>query len=122
MTIDITATKVFVPAVLFALLSPGLLITPGNTSPKAVLTYALAMSVIYYILAKFVLKVSVTRADILVPAILFVLLSPGMLLTLPPGSAGFFRSGQTSQVAIGVHTAVFGIAFAVLRSSFPRYY
>jgi hypothetical protein len=122
MTIDITAKKVFVPAILFALLSPGLLITPGSTSPKAVLTSALALSVIYYVIAKFVLKVSMTHADMVVPAILFVLLSPGMLLTLPPGSAGFFRSGQTSQMAVGVHTAVFAVAFAVLRSSFPRYY
>jgi hypothetical protein len=40
-------------------------------------------------------------------AILFVLLSPGVILTLPPGSKGIFFSGQTSFVAAVVHAFVF---------------
>jgi hypothetical protein len=43
----------------------------------------------------------------LATALLFVLLSPGVLLTLPPGSRGIFYSGQTSLMAAVVHAAVF---------------
>jgi hypothetical protein len=38
---------------------------------------------------------------------LFVLLSPGVLLTLPAGSKGVFFSGQTSLAAAVVHGLVF---------------
>jgi hypothetical protein len=39
--------------------------------------------------------------------VLFILLSPGVLLTLPPGSGGILMSGQTSLVAAVVHAFVF---------------
>ena len=39
--------------------------------------------------------------------LLFVLLSPGVLLTLPPGRRGVFMSGQTSMAAVLVHALVF---------------
>ena len=42
-------------------------------------------------------------------AILFFVLSPGVLLTLPPGSRGIFMSGQTSVLAALVHAVVFAI-------------
>lgn len=42
-----------------------------------------------------------------VPAVLFFVLSPGVLLTLPPGSRGVFMSGQTSVMAALVHAVVF---------------
>lgn len=43
----------------------------------------------------------------LVIVILFFLLSPGLLLTLPPGNGGMFLSGQTSIEAVFVHTLLF---------------
>jgi len=39
--------------------------------------------------------------------LLFFLLSPGVFLTLPPGSKGVFFSGQTSIMAVLLHTVVF---------------
>jgi hypothetical protein len=39
--------------------------------------------------------------------VLFALLSPGGLLTLPPGGRGVFVSGQTSVAAVLVHTLLF---------------
>lgn len=39
--------------------------------------------------------------------VLFILLSPGVLLTLPPGSKGIFMSGQTSLIAVVVHGVIF---------------
>jgi len=40
-------------------------------------------------------------------AVLFFVLSPGVLLTLPPGSKGICCSGQTSVAAAIVHALVF---------------
>ena len=39
--------------------------------------------------------------------VLFFLLSPGVLLTIPPGSRGLFVSGQTSLLAAAIHAVVF---------------
>ena len=51
-----------------------------------------------------------------VAIILFILLSPGLLLTIPPLSKrGLFMSGKTSTIAVFVHAAVFGVALYFLR-------
>jgi len=122
--IDITGPKVLVPALLFAVLSPGMLLAiPGSAGLVVqAAVHALVLTILYWVLAKFVFKVVLTSADLFVPATLFILLTPGILLTLPPGSAGVFRSGQTGPAAVGVHTLVFAVVFATLRSFFPQYY
>ena len=53
-------------------------------------------------------------ANILVPVLLFVLLSPGVLLSLPPG--------QSHLVQVLTHAVVFGAAYMGLRATFPQYY
>jgi len=131
MPIDITGPKVLTPAVLFALLTPGLLLAlpslsllpgTGYYGIQTVVVHALVLALVYYLLARFVLQVSLKPADLVVPAVLFVLLTPGVLLTLPPGSAGVFRSAQSSLPAVGVHALVFAIVFATLRGTFPQAY
>jgi hypothetical protein len=114
---DITGPKVLTPAILFALLSPGLLVRIGPLP-----LHALILSLVYYLLARFVLKVTLRPADLIVPALLFIALTPGVLLTLPPGSKGIFRSGQTSLVAVGIHTLVYALVFSFLRTKFAKYY
>jgi hypothetical protein len=47
-------------------------------------------------------------------AVLFFVLSPGVLLTLPPGSRGIFTSGQTSLAAAAVHALVFMVVAHLL--------
>lgn len=47
--------------------------------------------------------------------LLFLLLSPGILLTIPVGSRGLFMSGQTSFMAAAVHAIVFLIVAGLLR-------
>ena len=48
--------------------------------------------------------------------ILFILLSPGVLLTIPPLSKrGLFMSGKTSTIAVFVHAIVFGAALYLLQ-------
>ena len=122
--IDITGPKVLTPALLFAVLCPGLLLALPRGAGLLVqaVVHGAVLAILYWALAKYVLGLSLTTTDLFVPALLFVLLTPGVLLTLPPGSAGIFRSGQTSGAAVGVHTLVFAIAFATLRSRFPQYY
>ena len=53
-------------------------------------------------------------ANILVPVVLFILLTPGVLLALPPGSGLIVQSVT--------HALVFGIVYWTLRSVFPQYY
>jgi hypothetical protein len=53
-------------------------------------------------------------ANVLVPVILFVLLSPGILLSLPPGSSHLIQ--------VVTHAVVFGVVYAGLRMTFPQFY
>jgi hypothetical protein len=116
MAIDITGPKVLTPAILFALLSPGLLVS--LPLPIA----AVLLAIVYFVIARFVLQVTLKPTDLIVPAVLFLLLTPGVLLTIPPGSRGVFMSGQTSVAAIAVHALVFALVFSTLRGQFPQYY
>jgi hypothetical protein len=132
---DLASPKVLTPALLFAILSPGVLLqlpekipflNPGafatmQTSKMSVLFHALVFLILYKLISKvsgFVLK----PADLIVPLVLFVLLSPGMLLTLPPVGKGLFMSGETGIAPVLVHTFVFVLVFATLRVKFPQVY
>jgi hypothetical protein len=53
-------------------------------------------------------------ANILVPVVLFIVLTPGLLLALPPGS------GLLVQTV--THAVVFGLVYWTLRSVFAQYY
>ena len=124
--IDIRAPKVLAPALLFAVLNSGLVFfvqkNGGNVLSGTLLVNALIFALIYFVLMKFVMKIPTTNADILVPLLLFIALTPGVLLTIPPGSKGLFMSGQTSPASVAVHTVVFALVFALLRKQFPKVY
>lgn len=131
---DVSSPKVLTPAALFAVLSPGLLLQlpdriPGRnslanslrtmkTSNAAVLFHAGVFLVMYNLIARS-MGLVLTRNDLIVTTALFIILSPGLLLTLPPGQ---FMSGQTSMQAIIMHTLVFAVVFALLRKQFPQFY
>jgi len=126
----ITSQKVAIPAALFLTLSPGVLLTTsgrnvrfmnGKTGQMAVAFHGLVFFLFYSLIAK-ALGLVLTKTDILVTTALFLALSPGMLLTLPPGSGGVFASGQTSVPAALTHTVVFAVVFALLRKQFPTFY
>ena len=133
--LDIMSPKVSVPAALFAILSPGLLLqlpdklpfrdanafSSMNTSKLSVFVHACVLILVYRMLSSEIGLV-LTKTDLVVVGALFLLLSPGMLLTLPPGSGGIFLSGQTSLMSIAAHTLVFAVVFAFLRTTFPQYY
>jgi hypothetical protein len=121
----ITSQKVAIPAALFLTLSPGVLLTTsgrnvrfmnGKTGQMAVAFHGLVFFLFYSLIAK-ALGLVLTKTDILVTTALFLALSPGMLLTLPPGSGGVF-----SVPAALTHTVVFAVVFALLRKQFPTFY
>ncbi len=127
---DITSRKTSIPSTLFLLLSPGIILRTdgskvafrdGLTGRKAVLFHALVFFLMFSIVAK-AMGLVLTKSDLLVTTALFIALSPGMLLTIPPGSKGLLTSGQTSLSSALVHTLVFAIVFALLRKQFPQYY
>jgi hypothetical protein len=52
---------------------------------------------------------------LLIATLLFVLLSPGVLLTLPPIGGKIFMSGKTSLIAVLVHAVVFYVLLSMRR-------
>jgi hypothetical protein len=52
--------------------------------------------------------------NVIVPVLLFILLTPGLLLSIPAGSSLVVKTLT--------HAVVFGIVYTVLRSVFPQYY
>ena len=132
---DITNNKVCTPAALFLLLTPGFLLQLPDkvplrnlnalftmkTSTSSVFFHALVFMLAYRIVAR-MMNLVITQADIVVTTVLFVLLSPGVVLTLPPGNAGFITTGETSMEAMLSHTLVFAVVFALLRKTFPQFY
>lgn len=127
MIADVTSQKVAIPAALFLALSPGMVLkTNGKnmsfgkigTDQMSIFFHALVFFLVYSLIAK-AMGIVLTKTDLLVTTTLFIALSPGLLLTIPPGE---FMSGKTSQVAILTHTVVFAIVFALLRKQFPQLY
>jgi hypothetical protein len=128
---DLASPKLLIPAVLFTVLSPGVLLQiptkiPGRdvnafrtmkTDRLSILFHALVFVAVYK-LVSMAFGLILTQADLVVPLVLFTLLSPGMLLSLPPGG----EPGSTSMTNVLVHALVFSIIFALLRYKFPQFY
>jgi len=124
--IDVTTPKVAIPAVLFLSLSPGLVlrttgnsltIADGRTDRASVFFHAAVFFLAYSAIAK-AMGLVLTKTDLIVTTTLFMMLQPGMLLTLPPTN----MPGQASIHASVVHTVVYAIIFALLRKQFSSYY
>ena len=109
MRIDITGPKVLVPSILFALLSPGLLVDYG------ILLHAIVFVLSFWFVINFGFKFTLTKSDLIITGLLFILLTPGMVLTLPPVGSKIFFSGRTGIGPVVVHTFVFALVWAVIR-------
>ena len=103
-----------VPTLLFVLLSPGLLLQLPSTklhtlqtTNQSVVIHALVFMAAYWAIAKG-LGIALTKADLVVPAVLFLLVSP--------------HGSTTSLNAVVVRALVFAVIFALLRKLFPQYY
>ena len=103
-----------IPTLLFALLSPGLILQlPStklhtlHTSNQSVAIHALVFMAAYWAIAKG-LGIALTKADLVVPAVLFLIVSP--------------HGSTTSLNAILTRALVFAVIFALLRKFFPQFY
>lgn len=112
---DVSGPKVLVPSMLFAIMNPRLFggFPSGAKLPVQAGFHALLFSIAYYIICKYVVKVTITKMDIVVPTVLFIILTPGVFLSIP---------AQGGPTAVLTHTLVFAILFAFLRGIFPEYY
>ncbi len=124
--LNITSQKVILPTILFTLLSPGVILQlpdttkllTQQTSRSSTLFHAVVFAILYRFIASY-RGIVLQPADLLVPTVLFVLLSPGILLSLP--KKGLFL-GSTSSTSVIIHALVFMLIFAFLRKQFPQYY
>jgi len=102
--IDISSPKIVIPTILFLSLS----------NKNAILRNSLVFLILFKIIAQ-VMGLLLTRADLLTTAVLFILLSPGVLGTLPSPT-------RDVDVTILLHTMVFAAIYAFVRKTFPSYY
>ena len=127
---DITTQKVAIPAALFLALSPGMVLTTDGSKVKFMNRQTDQMSIFFHALVFFLahslvakaMGIVLTQTDLIVTTVLFITLSPGLLLTIPQGSGGLFQSGQTSVESAMIHTVVYAVLFALLRRQFPQFY
>jgi hypothetical protein len=52
----------------------------------------------------------------MIAVLLFILLSPGFLLSIPAVGGKYFMTGKTSTTAVLVHAVVFGLALYLLKT------
>ena len=88
----------------------------GIPPNQPLLAKMLLMTIILTVVYKFVLRVTYTPADLIVPSLLFAVLVPGAYFTIPRGES------PTSYTASIVHTIIFAVIFASLRTYFPQFY
>ena len=61
--------------------------------------------------------------NVLIPALLFVLLTPRFLVALNDGFVPMFNPMMTAAPSVVLlHAAVFAAAYALLRRTFPEFY
>lgn len=105
--IDISGQKVVVPSLLF-------LAFQFKNQKQVVLIHAVTLGLVYFFISKFITKTTVTKADLLFPVFLFPVLSPGILFTFPP-------QGELP-IVLCIHTILFAILFATVRTVSPKHF
>lgn len=105
--IDITGHKVLVPTLLFALLSL-------PQTQYDVYVNALFLGLLYFGITKNIVKMTFRRADMITATILYILLTPGHLFSVPMHSGPY--------LPVIIHSFLFAILFAFVRSMLPEYY
>jgi hypothetical protein len=127
----ITTNKVLIPTALFMALTPGMLLQMPDKMPlmnknaimtmrsslQSVLAHAIVFALVYRLVAKMMGTV-LKPADLVVPTLLFILLTPGL--------QGMMKN-MNSEVGVSLQAllmraVVFAVVFALLRRFFPQYY
>jgi hypothetical protein len=106
---DITGPKVLPPSLLFVVLSSGVV-------KYGIAFNALLMTVLLTLIFRYILRVTYKPADIIMPSLLYAVLQPGNLLTIPTGEP------ENSPTVLITHTFIYAVTFALLRVQFPSFY
>jgi len=93
---DLTSPKVLYPALLFGLMKTFMDIGPFG------------FGIIYYIILKYVARVTFKPTDIMVPSLMYFVLTPAKFFILAKG-----------EKAIAIHSVVYLIGLAFIRTLFP---
>jgi len=119
--LNVTSPKVAIPVLLFIALSPTIGLNTTNVNIYDILFRSLLFLITYTVIAR-ALGTVLSRTDLIVTTGLFILLNPGVLLTIPPGSRGVFMSGQGNLESLLSNAVIYAIKFAFLRKYFPQFY
>jgi len=111
--INIFGAKVSIPAALFVALSPGFITNKFHTSYQQVLFRSLVFVLAYHLIASLIGLV-LTQRDLIMGALLFIILNPGMLVTANDTGIVFF-SGQTNLNAIIIQAFIYAIILSIVR-------
>ena len=132
--------ELMLPTTLFVILSPGFLLDVDisratkninsvaklgkmKTSMGSVVTHSLVFALLLDQLRKLSGLNSTKMSNVIVPTILFILLSPGVLLTVEPIQLKVgLMDGKTSIESILTHAVVLMLVYKVLRKTFPEVY
>jgi hypothetical protein len=106
---DITGPKTLPPTILFVIFASG--IVDFGLANNA-LFIVLALTIIY----RFFMRITYKPADVLMPAVLYVLLKPGKLFLMNTGE------NVNDPTVLLTHTIGYSLMFALLRLYFPSYY
>jgi len=134
--------KVVVHAFLFLLLSPGVILTlyPGEkgmffsseTNYMSMIIHAFLLAFLLvcfeekrYLDPSTTIQTQLTRIETrdivpIITVLLFVILTPGLLFTLPDNNMGVFFSKKTNIIAVIVHTLLFIFLFGMLTFSLEK--
>lgn len=111
--LNITGAKVAIPSALFVALSPGFLTNTFQTSYQQVLFNALIFVLVYHLIATMIGLV-LTQRDLIMGALLFVLMNPGMLVSANNSGVVFF-SGQTNLNSIIIQAFIYAVVLTQVR-------
>jgi len=128
--------KVIVHSFLFLLLSPGVILTlyPGekgmflsgetNYMSMIIHSFLLAFLLVCFEEKKYLdphtsIQTQLTRIETkdivpIITVLLFIVLTPGLIFTLPDNNEGFLFSKKTNLIAVIVHTLIFIFLFGLL--------
>jgi len=134
--------KVVVHAFLFLLLSPGVILTlyPGEkgmffSSETNYMSMVLHAFLLAFLLVSFEekkyldphtsIQTQLTRIETrdivpIITVILFIILTPGLIFTLPDNNTGLLFSRKTNIIAVIVHTLLFIFLFGILTFALER--
>ena len=115
--------KLLYPTVLGLLINVALVMMGTAPTLKNVLVAGLIVLPILYKVLSMAMGLQLKAIDLIIPALIFIVLAPGLLLEIPAQDALIgIQTGHSSIPASAVHALVGLLLSALLRKQFPQFY